>query len=451
MIKEESHNVEFKLIWKDDYLKQLCGFANTQGGSMYLGVNDAGQVIGLDRTKRLLEDLPNKVMNTMGIVPQVILLTEQNKPYIIITIAHSNQPISLQGKFYKRVGTTTQELNGTVLQNFLLSQNSSSWDEYIIEGSGMHDVDQEMVHRFVEFSIAANRLPAEAKKMSMNGLFEQLHLIDKNKQLNRAAMLAFGLEPTKYFSSMGVKMGRFLSDTHIVVQDVFEQNLFRMVESIMDVLKTKYLQSIIFYKGIHREEQLELPEIALREALLNALIHRDYSGAMTQIRVNNKTLTVWNAGLLPEALNLNMLLEQHPSWPRNRCLANLFFKAGYIESWGRGTLAMVEACKTYGLSKPKYTENAGGFAVEFFKDAQVTPQVTPQDTPQVTPQVAQLLEIINGEMTRDDLQKALKVKDREYFRLSFIKPALAAGLIEMTLPDKPNSKNQKYRKATHTF
>lgn len=260
----------------------------------------------------------------------------------------------------------------------------------------------------------------------------------------RVALLAFASDPMRFFPSMTVKIGRFVSETNIVVQDVIEGNLFTMIENIMDILKSKYLKSVISYKGIHREEHLEYPVGALREAILNALIHRDYTGAVTQIRVNNNSLEIWNAGLLPEELKIEMLYGQHASIPRNRSLANLFFRAGYIESWGRGTIAIAQECKDYGLPAPTFNEQFGGFSIGFNQPDQVTAQVTAQDTAQIK----QLLSIVNGELSRDELQEALAIKHREYFRSTYIKPALEAGLIEMTLPDKPNSKNQKYRLTT---
>jgi len=109
--KEESQQVEFKLIWKDDYLKQLCGFANSQGGSIYLGVNDQGKVVGINNAKRLLEEIPNKGANLMGIVMQVDLLFENGLSYLLLKVHQSSQPVSLRGKYYARSGTTNQEVN----------------------------------------------------------------------------------------------------------------------------------------------------------------------------------------------------------------------------------------------------------------------------------------------------------------------------------------------------
>ncbi|MEI6576770.1 MAG: ATP-binding protein [Bacteroidota bacterium] len=450
---EESNKVEFKLVWKDDYLRQICGFTNANGGMMYIGVNDQGIVVGIKNAKRLLEEIPNKSANMMGVIVQVETLYENGLPYLCVDIPESSLPVSLKGKYYVRSGTTTQELNGSSLYSFLFKRHHISWDEIGVESATFEDIDSNAVRRFIELSIAANRLTPEARTLDVQVLFENLHLIDESQNIRRAALLAFAKDPTRFFPSMYVKIGRFITETDIIVQDVIENNLFTMIEYVMDILKTKYLKSIISYRGIHREEKLEYPVGALREAVLNALIHRDYTGAVTQIRIKDNSLEIWNAGLLPEELKVEMLYGQHSSIPRNRSLANLFFRAGYIESWGRGTIAIAHGCIEYGLPTPLFKEQFGGFSIEFYKQEQVTPQVTPQDTMQdtmqdamqVAMQVEELLSIITGEMSRDVLQEKSGIKNRDYFRKSYIKPALDSGLIEMTLPDKPNSKNQKYR------
>jgi len=374
--REETQKVEFKSIWKDDYFKQICGFANSHGGVIYIGINDQGEVIGIKNTNRLLEEIPNKAANLMGIILRVDLLYENELPYLSVVVPESSLPVSLKGKYYVRSGTTTQEMNGTALYSFLFKRHHISWDEIGIETATFDDIDPSSIKRFIELSIAANRLTPEARTLDIPALFENLHLLDESQNIRRAALLAFARDPMRFFPSMYVKIGRFITETDIIVQDVIENNLFTTIESVMDILKTKYLKSIISYRGIHREEQLEYPVKALREAILNALIHRDYTGTVTQIRVNNNSLEIWNAGLLPEELKVEMLYGQHASIPRNRSLANLFFRAGYIESWGRGTIAIAQECKEYGLQTPSFNEQFGGFTIGFYQPAQVTPQVT---------------------------------------------------------------------------
>ena len=120
IISGESQNIEYKESWRDEYLKWICGFANAGGGTIYVGVNDNKEIIGVDNSKRLMEDIPNKIVNYLGIVEDVNLLTEGKKEYIEIVVTPSNVPVAYRGAYHYRSGSTKQELKGLALQNFIL-------------------------------------------------------------------------------------------------------------------------------------------------------------------------------------------------------------------------------------------------------------------------------------------------------------------------------------------
>jgi ATP-dependent DNA helicase RecG len=136
----------------------------------------------------------------------------------------------------------------------------------------------------------------------------------------------------------------------------------------MDLLFTKYIHSTISYEGINRIEKYEYPKDAVREALLNAIAHKDYSGGTPiQISVYKGKIIFWNEGQLPENWTVENLVTKHPSKPYNPDIANALFRSGYIESWGRGTLKMIKECEAAGLPKPVYFYDMSGFFVEFKK------------------------------------------------------------------------------------
>ena len=118
----ESQNTEYKEQWHDKYLAYISGFANAQGGTLYIGIDDAGQVVGIDNAKYLLENLPNKAVQATGIIPNIEILSTDGKEYIAIHIKQSLQPITCNGKYYIRSGSTLQELGGIALQQFLLEK-----------------------------------------------------------------------------------------------------------------------------------------------------------------------------------------------------------------------------------------------------------------------------------------------------------------------------------------
>jgi ATP-dependent DNA helicase RecG len=160
-----------------------------------------------------------------------------------------------------------------------------------------------------------------------------------------------------------------LSDTEIQTTDIIKGNLFAQLESALEILRTKYLISEIKYEGIHRRDILEYPYEALREAIINALIHRDYSGtSQIQIRVYPEKLMIMNEGKLPHEVPVEKLKTSHLSIPRNTLLAEIFYYAGFIELWGHGTIKIVDNCIEQGLPEPDFAEENGVMTVTFYKD-----------------------------------------------------------------------------------
>lgn len=119
---DEKQNIEFKESWRDEYLKWLCGFANAQGGTLYIGVNDKADVVGIENARKLLEDIPNKVRDALGIMVDVNLLEADGKNYLQIQVEPYKNPVSYKGEFHYRSGSTKQELKGNALTTFLLKK-----------------------------------------------------------------------------------------------------------------------------------------------------------------------------------------------------------------------------------------------------------------------------------------------------------------------------------------
>lgn len=151
-------------------------------------------------------------------------------------------------------------------------------------------------------------------------------------------------------------------------QDTVEGNIFEMVEGVIRLLKERYLISPITYEGIQRIENLEYPEAALREAVLNSIVHKDYTNTTIQLSVYDDKLILWNPGELPVDIPLEKLTRKHPSRPRNKHIAEAFYRAGYIETWGRGIEKIMLAFKEAELPVPIFEETWGGIAVTFLKD-----------------------------------------------------------------------------------
>jgi ATP-dependent DNA helicase RecG len=190
-----------------------------------------------------------------------------------------------------------------------------------------------------------------------------------NGGIKRAAIVLFGNDPGKFFANQQVKMGRFgATDDDLKFQEIAEGNLMDLLQQVPDVLNKKFFTKKISFEGLLRIEKGEYPAAALREILLNALVHREYMGGTVQIRLYDHQFTCWNEGLLPQGLSLESLKRQHPSRPRNPLIADVCFKGGFIDAWGRGTLKIIQSCKDASLPEPSIVEQDGGILVRLFKD-----------------------------------------------------------------------------------
>jgi ATP-dependent DNA helicase RecG len=265
-------------------------------------------------------------------------------------------------------------------------------------------------------------------------------------------VLLFHPDPLAFVTGAFVKVGFFRPGGDLIYHDEINGSLFHQSQQTLDLLLTKYLKAAVGYEGIVRVERFPVPREALREAVLNALVHRDYMiPAPIQIRVYDDQLILWNPAVLPEGWTQDTLLVPHTSQPYNPDIANAFFRAGEIEAWGQGIERIFKACRKAGTPEPRMRFDAGGVWMEFpFDEAYLrvihgAAKSNTEVTPEVTPEVSRLLTTLQGEMSRTELMAALGLKDEKHFREHYQQVAAALDLIEMTLPDKPRSRLQKYR------
>ncbi len=366
----EQQNIEYKRYWHDDYLKWVCGFANAIGGIIYIGIDNKGNVTHLRDYAKLMEDIPNKIRNAMGIICDVQLEDKQGKKYISIKVNPYSVAVSLRGRFYYRTGSTKMELTGVELNEFLLKKAGKTWDDVVEEGATIKDIDEKSIAKFLEDSKEKGRMP-ETKGLTAFQILEKLQLTE-GKKLKRAAIVLFGKDPNRFYPNVQVKIGRFGKDsTDLKFHEVVEDNLVQMLDEVQLQLNHKFLIRPVDFVGMQRIEKDEYPVAALREMLLNALVHRIYMGAHIQLRVYDNRLSIWNEGGLPFGLTLEELKGEHNSRPRNPKIAKACFMAGYIDAWGRGTLKIYNSCTEHGLPEPDIIEKDGGFMVVIYKATQV--------------------------------------------------------------------------------
>ncbi|MBU1228257.1 MAG: transcriptional regulator, partial [Actinobacteria bacterium] len=228
---------------------------------------------------------------------------------------------------------------------------------------------------------------------------------------------------------------------------------FAMVREAIAWLDRTLPLAAHFPKGsVFREDRQPVPAEALREVILNAVMHRDYSRASSYvaIAVFDDRIEVRSVGDFPTGIRAEMLSGDHPSILRNPLIAGAFHRTGAVEVWGRGTTRVIEACLAHGATPPEFSEQAGVVTVTF--RAAVGPEGAEGPSwHQVGTKLAlskhqaQLLEIASDPMSLQELMQPSGRTDRTKFRDQVVRPLLEAGLLEMTIPDKPRSPNQKYR------
>ena len=361
----ESQNIEYKESWRDEYLKWICGFANAQGGTIYIGCDDNGEVFGVKESKKLLEDLPNKIIQALGIVADVNLLVKDGKEYIEIMVPAYTASISYKGVYHYRSGSTKQVLTGPALESFLNGKRGVTWDNMPIPAFKMSDVEDSAIKKFKDLAAQKGRMDATLLNEPKEVLLEKLHLTSGG-YLTNAAMMLFSKDPERWQLGAYVKVGYFETDADLLYQDEVHGSLIEIVDKIIELVYFKYMRAKISYIGVQRRERYFVPEAALRETLLNALCHSQYNyGVPIQISVYEDKLYVANCGQLPENWTAENLLKKHASRPYNPNIAHAFYLAGFIESWGRGIEKICEACKEDDLPVPEFTVNPGDIMVKF--------------------------------------------------------------------------------------
>ncbi len=274
--------------------------------------------------------------------------------------------ISYNGKFYIRTGSTTQELADKELHRFLLTKSKISWESVCEENVTIDDLNISTIEKFKKL---AKKRVSNIENDDNETILRKLNLVDNQGKLRRAALLLFGKEPQRYFFSSYFKIGKFRGTTELITDDVIEGYLFEQFDKVLEVIRTKYIRLMVKgYKDWVRIEEFEYPEDVIREAIVNALVHKDYLGSHIQMKIFEDKITLWNSGTLLSGITLDELKKPHGSVHRNELISNTFYKAELIEAWGRGTTFMVDECLKAELPEPDYREYFGGFEITLHKD-----------------------------------------------------------------------------------
>jgi len=294
--KGESETVEFKESFGTEVIETTCAFANAKGGIILIGVDDRGNVKGVQIGKSSTKDWINRIAQGTGVHPSVGVIRVGGNKVVRIEVEGSRiKPVMFHGRVYKRVGDTTRQMSVEELTRIVLDSVGATWDELPEPRASMEDIDPSKIRAFVRLANETRRRPIEGR-ISPSTLLEKLDLIREGK-LSRAAVLLFGKRPQKYYLQAMIKAGRFRSEDLIVDDREIEGSLFEQVEGAMNYFREKLETRFEMTGRPQRKVIWEYPLDSLREAVINAVCHRDYmESGQTQVRIYDDRVMIWNSG-----------------------------------------------------------------------------------------------------------------------------------------------------------
>lgn len=375
MMPSESETMELKKSTAQlgRALKAACAFSNHKGGTIYFGINDRGELIGQDVSDATLKNISSKIRQKIkpGIVPEITIDgTNRDKIIRVVVKEGVNKPYFLDGVAYTRSGTENVVTPPGELRRLFLKMGEWRWDAEICEGAALDVVDEEKVKLFLRKAKNERNFDVE-ETISVSEALEKLGLRGDTYKVTNSAILLFGRIPQRHFVQAEVRCACFKGTKPLEFIDmkVFNGDIIDQVDAAEGfVLRHITRSAWIEPTKIERQERWEYPPDAIREAIINAICHRDYeSTSNVQIRIFDDRIEIWGCGHLPQPLTIDDLKKEHKSVPRNPLIAKCFFLIKYIEQWGTGTNRMIDKCLEYGLPEPIFKEISGDFVVTFRK------------------------------------------------------------------------------------
>ena len=438
----------------------LCAFLNGEGGRVVFGIMDGGEVVGQQVADKTLREIAAMLgrFEPPARVEMDRLDVGEGRTVIVLSApsAREDAPFTFDGRAYRRVGSTTNVMPQEEYGRLLLDRNHSRhrWENQPAAGVGLDDLDHEEILRTRQTAIEQRRLSA-GTSMDVGDILDRLGLRIDGK-ITQAAQVLYGTRFLPDFPQVLLKLGRFRGTK--ITGDILDNkqehlHAFAMVREAIAWLDRTLPLAARFPKGsIFREDRQPVPAEALREVILNAVMHRDYSLASSYvaIAVFDDRIEVRSVGAFPTGIRAEMLSGDHPSILRNPLIAGAFHRTGAVEVWGRGTNRVIEACSAHGIAPPEFSGQAGVVTVTF--RAAVGPEAVKEPSRhQVGTKSAlsrhqvQVIESARDPRPIAALMELCGRSDRTKFRDQVIRPLMEAGLLEMTIPDKPRSSKQRYR------
>ncbi len=416
----ENDQSEWKESWSDRYLKTLAAFYNTSGGLMIIGRKDDGSYIGLTDPKSVAKIVSDSVRNKLHIKVEVSIKTFDGHDCVCVYVPKGDKIVPFEGRFYMRMGNTTQEYESDELKKVLLSEMRMQWLDQ--ESSvGIDGLSAKAVDYFVSKGKAAGRIPQEVDPSNIKAILNRYGMMSGNRVTMTAALL-FSEQPHLLNYGAYARIGLFDAQGILIRGDDVKCPLVELPELTVDTLLQKYIFPLYEYSDYSASvlSVREYPGSAIRELVTNAIVHMDYSKQRpVTIAVFPDRIRIFCAGGLPRGVTLESLKVEHDSIRRNSALASVFFSAGFIEAWGQGISKAMKACADNGNPEPEFYEMSDGLAVSLFPRRASAPDVA--DGRDIGERMLDLMRS-DPRIRIKDMAEALGVSDRAIrYRLTKMK------------------------------
>lgn len=444
--------LEYKESFSSSFARDLVAFANSSGGKILLGVHDDGRVVGVRDSNKLRAQIQDIARNCD---PPVKILFETVGKVMAITVRESeSKPVQCREGFFWRQGAVTQKLSRDEIRDFFRSEGAIRFDLTVCPKFRYpEDFDRKKFDAWIRQSRITPRRRIDDVLVNI----EVAERAGRRLLFRNAGVLFFAKNINHFFPQAYVTclLAKGIDKVNILDRKDFAGGLVSDIEESLRFIERNTRTGYRIEK-LRREDVPEYPMRALREAITNAVMHRDYfeAGANVFVEIYDDRVEISNPGGLPKGLSKEELGTR--SVRRNPLIADLLHRIALIEKAGTGIRRMIEDARKHKCPEPRFGVN-GFFTATFWPNVEIARKITPQVTPQVTPQageqvteqvteqVAIMLQAACEPRSLKELQIAVGLKHRPHFIKSYLEPLLAAKWLEMTIPDKPRSSKQRYR------
>lgn len=474
--KGEGPALEFKRSTGElkEGMQTLCAFLNGSGGIVLFGVRPEGTIEGQAVSDQTLRDVAQAAdrFEPPAHVSIDRIKVKAGRELVLAAVEGGTdmRPFTYEGHPFERVGSTTRRMPQARYERLLVERGHAKlrWENLPAEGLALKDLDRKEILRTRELAIQQSRI-SPATRRDIGEILDRLGL-RVSGVLTRAAQVLYGMRFMPDYPQSLLKLGRFRGTTvtgEIVDNRQEHMNAFSMVREGMAFLERTMPLGARFPKGtVFREDRFPVPPGALREILLNAVMHRDYSdhSGYVAIAIFDDRIEIQSYGRLPGGVTVEQLSGPHLSKPTNPLIAEAFHRTGAVEVWGRGTNRVIEMCEKHGAPPPVFQEKQGFLVVTFraplvaggtagaAKGRAVSGSGQPGSRPELQPESRpesldqRVLEMLKPQaLGKAKISVNLGQKEISGQLNKVIRVLIDQGLIEYMLPDKPNSRLQKYR------